>query len=160
MTTTIRPAAVRKSVTVRASAEEAFRVFTENFGRWWPASYTIGKSPMKNAVIEPRAGGRWYEVGEDGSQCQWGDVLAFEPSSRLLLAWRIGADWQYRPELLTEVEVRFVPVGEGETRVELEHRRLENMGDGTEQTRETFESEHGWSGILASFARSIPGTAA
>lgn len=155
MNITIRPAPVRKSVTVQASVERAFDVFTQGFGRWWPASHTIGKSPMKNAVIEPQAGGRWYEIGEDGSECQWGDVLAWEPPTRLLLAWRIGGDWQYRKDLLTEVEVRFVLVNEGATRVELEHRLLENMGEGAESMRQVFESEGGWSGILAGYAAEV-----
>ncbi|RUM95239.1 ATPase [Pseudaminobacter arsenicus] len=132
---------------VRASTEEAFRAFIENFGRWWPPTYTIGRSPMKNAVIEPCEGGPWYEIGEDGAESQWGKVLAFEPPSRLLLAWRIGADWQYRKDLLTEIEVQFIAAGRGKTRVELEHRLLENMGDAAEGVRETFESEHGGAGI-------------
>jgi uncharacterized protein YndB with AHSA1/START domain len=152
MTITVTPASVRKSIEVDASIDRAFEVFTNGFGRWWPNSYTIGKSPMKNAVIEPANGGRWYEIGEDGSECEWGEVLAWEPPSRLLLAWRIGADWQYRKELLTEVEVRFVSIGENTTRVELEHRLLENMGDDAEGIRQTFDSEHGWSGILAGYA--------
>lgn len=152
---TIRPAPVKKSVTVHASPEQAFQNFTENFGRWWPTAYTIGKSPMKNAVIEPRNGGRWYEIGEDGSECQWGEVLAIEPPSRLLLAWRIGPDWRYRENLLTEVEVRFVPIGDRETRVELEHRLLENMGDGAEGIREIFESDRGWAGLLVGYARLV-----
>ena len=68
--------------------------------------------------MEPRTGGRWYEIGEDGSECQWGDVLAWEPPARVLLAWRIGIDWRYDPALLTEVEIRFTPLGDKETRVE------------------------------------------
>lgn len=146
---------VKKSVTVRASTEEAFRAFTENFGRWWPPTYTIGRSQMKDAVIEPCEGGRWYEIGEDGVECQWGEVLAFEPASRLILAWRIGADWQYHKDLLTGAEIQFIPAGRGETRVELEHRLLENLGAAAEGVRETFESEHGWAGILAGYARSL-----
>jgi uncharacterized protein YndB with AHSA1/START domain len=65
-------------------------------GGWWPlASYKIGKANAVDAVIEPRVGGRWYERGDDGSTCQWGSVLAWEPHSRLVLSWDISADWQY-----------------------------------------------------------------
>jgi uncharacterized protein YndB with AHSA1/START domain len=159
MTVTITPAPVRKSVTVDAPIDKAFDVFTKGFGRWWPKSYTIGKSPLQSAVIEPATGGRWYEIGEDGAECDWGDVLAWEPPTRLLLAWRIGPDWQYRKELLTEVEVRFVAVGERTTRVELEHRLLENMGEGAERIHQTFDGEHGWSGILAGYAAEAERTA-
>ncbi|MDB5448353.1 MAG: ATPase, partial [Phenylobacterium sp.] len=55
----IQPAPIRKTLEVRASQARAFAVFTDGFDRWWPKSHTIGKSPLKRAVIEPRAGGRW-----------------------------------------------------------------------------------------------------
>ena len=148
------PAPVRRSVTLDVPPNKAFEIFTAGFGRWWPSSYKIGASPMKTASIEPRAGGRWYETGDDGVECEWGEVLAWEPPSRLVLAWRIGADWRFDPDLLTEVEVKFIPVGNGATRVELEHRRLENMGESADAARTTFESEQGWSAILHGFAGS------
>jgi uncharacterized protein YndB with AHSA1/START domain len=155
MTKTIAPAAVRQTISVEVPQEKAFRVFTENFGEWWPASHSIGASPLRNAVIEPRKGGRWFEIGEDGSETIWGDVLAWEPPARLLLAWRIGADWTCDPNLLTEVEVKFVPLGASQTRVELEHRLLENMGPAAEGARAAFESERGWSGMLRLYAAKV-----
>lgn len=148
----IRPAPVRRSVTVRAAPERAFEIFTTRFGAWWPATHSIGASPLRNAVIEPRVGGRWYETGEDGSECDWGRVLAFEPPGRLVLAWKIGADWKFDPNLLTEVEVRFTPV-EGGTRVELEHRKLEAYGERAEEVRGMIDSPAGgWLGLLSAFA--------
>jgi uncharacterized protein YndB with AHSA1/START domain len=151
MSQTIKPAPVRKTLTVKATPQTAFRVFTERFQAWWPASHHIGASPMAQAFIEPRVGGRWYEVGEDGSQCDWGDVLAWEPPGRLVLAWRLNARWEYDPALLTEVEVRFSAVGEGQTRVDFEHRGFENMGVMGEQARVQVDSPNGWGAILASF---------
>jgi uncharacterized protein YndB with AHSA1/START domain len=85
---------VWKVVSVQAPQAVAWRVFTEKMGAWWPlAYYKIGKANAVDAVIEPHAGGRWYERGDDGSTCQWGSVLAWEPPSRLLLSWDISADW-------------------------------------------------------------------
>lgn len=157
---TISPAPVRQTVTVEAPVEKAFEAFTAQFGRWWPRSHSIGKTPLQTARIEPRVGGRWYEVGEDGSECPWGDVLAWEPPSRILLAWRIGADWRFDPALLTEVEVRFVRLDATTTRVELEHRLLENMGEGAAAARAAFDSDGGWRGILAGFVETAsPGAA-
>ena len=102
------PNSVRKVVSVQAPQAVAWRVFTEKMGAWWPlAYYKIGKANAVDAVIEPRVGGRWYERGDDGSMCQWGSVLAWEPHSRLVLSWDINADWQYDPTLKTEIEVRF-----------------------------------------------------
>jgi uncharacterized protein YndB with AHSA1/START domain len=154
---TIAPAPVRKSLTVKASPERAFSVFTADFGRWWPRSHSIGTSPLKTAVIEPRPGGRWYQIGEDGSECDWGKVLVWEPPARLVLAWQIGADWRFDPGLVTEVELRFSPEGAGMTRVELEHRHLERMGDAAESVRTAVDSPNGWGLILQSFASAAEG---
>jgi uncharacterized protein YndB with AHSA1/START domain len=151
MSLAIKPAPVKKTLTVAASPAKAFEVFTAGFGRWWPASHSIGESPLKLAVIEPGIGGRWYGLLEDGSESLWGDVLAWDPPTRLVLAWRLAADWSYDPDLLTEVEVVFTAEGEG-TRVDLEHRHLERMGDGAETARASFDSDGGWGGLLRMFA--------
>ena len=154
MSLAIKPAPVKKSLTVPAPPARAFEVFTAGFGRWWPKSHSIGDSPLKEGVLEGRAGGRWYGQLEDGTQAMWGHVLAWEPPSRVLLAWRIGADWTYDPDLLTEVEVTFAPEGAG-TRVTLEHRLLENMGEGAGSLREAFESDGGWMGLLRLYASAV-----
>src|SRR5579872_3957088 len=129
MTKSIDPNSVRKVVSVQAPQAVAWRVFTEKMGTWWPlAHYKIGKATAVDAVIEPRIGGRWYERGDDGTTCDWGRVVLWEPPSRLVLTWDIDANFQHDPSLNTEIEVRFVPVGTAETRVELEHRRLDRYG--------------------------------
>jgi uncharacterized protein YndB with AHSA1/START domain len=151
----IKPAPVKKSVSVKASPERAFEVFTAGFDKWWPRSHSIGDSPLKEAIIEPREGGRWYARLENGTEAAWGDVLAWEPPRRVLLAWRIGANWQYDPDLLTEVEVTFTPEVGGATRVELEHRHLERMGEGAEAVRASVESDGGWQGLLRAFAAHV-----
>ena len=148
----IRPAPVRRSLTVKADAASAFDVFTNRIGNWWPHSHSIGSSPQKSIVLEPRPGGRWFEIGEDGSQCNWGKVLAWEPPARVLLAWQINGDWKYDPELVTEVEVKFTPIAGGETRVELEHRNIERFGDKAEKVRTAIDSEGGWSAIVKLYA--------
>jgi uncharacterized protein YndB with AHSA1/START domain len=151
MNLAIKPAPVRKSVSVAASPERAFEVFTAGFDRWWPRTHSIGEAPLKTAVIEPRAGGRWYGLLENGREAEWGDVLVWEPPHRVVLAWRIGSDWAYDADLLTEVEVSFRPEG-GRTRVELEHRHLERMGEGAEGARAQFDSSGGWGMLLQMFA--------
>jgi uncharacterized protein YndB with AHSA1/START domain len=143
---TIRPAPIRKQLILRATPETAFRVFTEGFHRWWPKSHQIGGAPMAKAVLEPRVGGRWYEVGEDGSECDWGEVLAWEPPRRVLLAWRINAGWTHDANAHSEVEAIFTPAGEGETRLDFEHRGLEGLGEGAEALRAQLDG--GWSPIL------------
>ncbi len=144
---------LRKVVSVKAPPEIAWRVFTEKLGTWWPlATHKIGRSKAVDALIEPRVGGRWYERGEDGSTCDWGRVLSWEPPLRLVLSWEINADFQHDPTLRTEVEVRFIAEGVNATRVELEHRHLDRYGARRDQMRGIFDSDAGWKGILDSFA--------
>jgi uncharacterized protein YndB with AHSA1/START domain len=154
------PNCVRKVVSVQAPREVAWRVFTEQMGTWWPlAMYKIGKAAAADAVIEPRAGGRWYERGVDGSTCDWGRVLAWEPCSRLVLSWDITADWQYDPALQTEIEVRFIAQGDDGTRVELEHRRLDRYGDRRDEMRTVFDKTGDWGRLLAAFAETAAASA-
>ena len=148
------PNSVRKVVTVQAPQDVAWRVFTEKMGTWWPlATYKIGKANAVDAVIEPRVGGRWYERGDDGSTCDWGRVLSWEPHDRLVLTWDISADWQPDPNLKTEIEVRFIAEGKGRTRVELEHRHLDRFGARRDEMRRIFDTEGDWGRLLESFAR-------
>lgn len=148
------PNSVRKVVSVLAPRAVAWRVFTEKMGTWWPlANYKIGKTNAVDAVIEPRVGGRWYEVGDDGSTCDWGSVLSWEPPSRLVLSWDINANWKYEPTLKTEIEVRFIADGTNATRVELEHRRLDRYGALRDEMRRIFDTEGDWGRFLQLFAQ-------
>ena len=158
MSTGTDPNSVRKVVTVQAPQSVAWRVFTEKMGTWWPlAYYKIGKANAVDAVIEPRVGGRWYELGDDGSTSQWGSVLAWEPHTRLLLSWDISADWQYAPALKTEVELRFTAEASDRTRVELEHRRLDRYGARRDEMRRIFDKDGDWGKFLELFARAAAG---
>ena len=144
---------VRKEVVVEAPVERAFRVFTERFDAWWPRDHHILKAPLAKAVIEPAAGGRWYEIATDGSECDWGKVLVWDPPKRLVMAWQLNGTWDYDPNLITELELRFTPLGDMKTRVELEHRHLERLGELAEQTYATLNSSEGWITHLTLFAK-------
>jgi len=150
----VDPNSVRKVMSVKAPPQVAWRVFTERMGTWWPlGEYKIGKVKAIDALIEPRVGGRWYEIGEDGSESDWGSVLVWEPISRLVLSYDITADWQYDPNLKTELELRFVPDGANRTRVELEHRRLDRYGARRDEMRAIFDTQGDWGKLLERFAR-------
>jgi uncharacterized protein YndB with AHSA1/START domain len=157
VTATIKPAAIRKTFTLRATPDTAFKVFTAGFGGWWPRTHYVGDSPLTGAVIEPRAGGRWYGEHEDGVERLWGEVLAWDLPGRVVLAWRLNADFAYDAALLTEVDVRFTAVGEGETRVDFEHRGLERFGDGEAGVRTLGLMDGGWGLILDSFKARVGG---
>jgi uncharacterized protein YndB with AHSA1/START domain len=154
------PNSVRKVIKVQAPQPVAWQVFTEQMGTWWPlAVYKIGKANAVDAIIEPCVGGRWYERADDGSTCDWGRVLAWEPTSRLVLSWDINADFQYDPELKTEIEVRFFAEKAGLTRVELEHRRLDRFGERREEMRAIFDKTGDWGQLLTSFAQTAEASA-
>ena len=154
----IRPAPVKRSVVVKADVERSFTAFTSRIGRWWPRSHSISSTPLADVLIEPHAGGRWYERGADGAECEWGKVLVWEPPDRLILAWQLDANWKYDPTLVLEVEIKFTALEAGVTRVDLEHRNLEKYGDQATTVRDMVGSENGWLGILKSFVADTEAT--
>jgi uncharacterized protein YndB with AHSA1/START domain len=95
---------IKKSVLVAASPERAFQVFTEDMSTWWPLrSHHIGKVDAERVIIEPFVGGRWFERGVDGSECDWGKVRTWDSPRRLVLSWEITSDWRHDPSIQTEV---------------------------------------------------------
>jgi uncharacterized protein YndB with AHSA1/START domain len=151
-------APVRKSVTVAAGAQRAFEVFTAGIDRWWPKSHGIGPAPVKQSVIEPFEGGRWYTRCEDGSDVVVGHVRVWRPSERFVVSWEVSADWKpdARGALSSEVEVRFVAESSECTRVEVEHRNFERMGVAAgEKMRKDVDG--GWPGLLELYAKNVAG---
>jgi len=144
---------VRKTITVNASAERAFKVFTEGFDTWWPRSHHIGKGALEKAIIETRLGGRCYGREADGTECPWGTVLVWEPPRRFVIAWQITPEWGYEPDVTksSEVEVQFTPQDGGGTRVDLEHRHFNRMGPGGATMRVGVDSAGGWGMLMEAF---------
>ncbi len=145
---------VRKTIVVKAPVERAFKVFTEGFDSWWPRGHHIGKSPMKKAIIEGRTGGRCYSEQVDGTDCDWGSILVWDPPHRLVMAWQINGEWQYEPDLAksSEVEIRFTPEAGGSTRVDLEHRYFNRLGADGDKMRIGVSATGGWGSLLDLFA--------
>lgn len=152
ITAQVRIEPVRVNTIVDAPLDHAFTVFTSGMNSWWPRSHHIGGTDDFTAVLEPLAGGRWYERGDDGSECDWGRVIAWEPPDRVVLDWQIQGHWAFDPALHTEVELRFVAEDEGRTRVELQHRNLDAFGDQASAMRQGFDAPGGWNGVLRSLA--------
>jgi uncharacterized protein YndB with AHSA1/START domain len=160
MTEQMSSLTVQRSVTVQGPPARAFAIFTESISAWWPLStHTIGDQPATAAVIEPRTGGRWFERAADGTETDWGRVLAWEPPHRLLLSWEISCEWHHDPTIASEVEVSFHAHEGDRTRVDLEHRGLDAYGAQAEQMRDTFGSDGGWRGLLERFAAAASETA-
>ncbi len=144
---TIAP--IQCSIEVKAPPRRAFDLFTRQIGLWWPKGKTPGPGTHRDIVIEPHAGGRWFERNTEGHETQWGVVLAWEPPARLLLGWQLNTAWQHDPALLTEVELLFAATQGGGTRITLEHRDLERFG--TDAATHADKLRGGWPTRLADF---------
>jgi uncharacterized protein YndB with AHSA1/START domain len=152
MTTRAMFEPIRRSVRVDRTQEDAFRLFTEDIGDWWPtelfsrsADGEFGNGvKLERVVFEPKQGGRIYEVTSDGREPSWAEVLVYEPPNRIVLAWKPNDS--DRPP--TEVEVRF-EADAGGTRVDLEHRGWERLGDLAAKARKGYSD--GWRTPLERF---------
>jgi hypothetical protein len=109
---------------------------------------------MAEAILEQREGGRWYERGVDGSECDWGTVLVYDAPNRVVVSWHLNGEWAYDPDpaKASEVEVRFIAEGPDVTRVELEHRHLERHGGDWEAVSRGVGGDGGWAGILRGYS--------
>ena len=152
--TTIEDTSVVIAVTVDAPIDHCFSVFTDGFSSWWPATHHIREVEMADCRMEPRVGGRWYEIGIDGNECDWGSVLAWDPPRHVALAWHLNPEFKYDPDpqRASRVDVRFTDVGDGRTTVELEHSQLDRHGDGWEQLKVGISGDGGWRSIIELFA--------
>ena len=150
------PTAVRRTITVKAPIERAFQVFTDGFDTWWPRTHHIGTAEMAEAVLEPWQDGRWFERGVDGSECEWGRVLAWDPPRLVAVSWHLDSAFQYDPDPTrsSRVDVRFSASDEVTTVVELEHSNLDRHGPGWEKLYEGVSSPGGWGTLLDRFAES------
>ena len=146
MTTQAQAATVRQEIVVEAPVERAFRVFTEQMDKIKPREHNMLGVDIAETVFEPRAGGRIYDRGTDGSECEWASVIAYEPPDRVVFTWNVSPYWQVEPDAAkrSEVEVRFIAESPDRTRVELEHRYLDRHGDGWEGLRDGVAAPDGW----------------
>lgn len=139
--------AVRKSVTVPASAERAFELFTARIHEWWPlVTHSVGGEQAAGLVFGAGVGGIILETLADGTTSAWGTVTRWEPPHLVAYTWHAGT-----PEAEAGlVEVTFTSAGPGSTVVQLIHSGWENRPDGP-AARASYES--GWDTVIGSYAR-------
>ena len=137
--------AVRKVVIVDCTVEEAFRVFTADARSWWPvATHSIHGEEVRQIVVEGHEGGEVYEVAASGAPAHWATVISWEPPNRVVLSWNV----LQRDAVGTEVEITFAPEG-NRTRVDLEHRGWETIGEDAEVRRANYDT--GWDNVLGRY---------
>jgi Activator of Hsp90 ATPase homolog 1-like protein len=126
---TISP--VRVSVSVGLDQQRCFEVFTDEMLSWWPASHHIGETPLKEIIIEPFVGGRWYARHEGGEEIDTGVVTAWDAPRGFTVTWQVGADWAYHADLVTHLDVSFTPTAA--------------------KMQKTFEGPDAWGGMLRTY---------
>ncbi|WP_028935314.1 SRPBCC family protein [Pseudonocardia spinosispora] len=156
MTTTAPIPPITGTVTVGLPVEQAFRVFTASFDTWWPHEYHIGQSEVAEVIPEPRGGGRWFERGVDGTERDWGRVLAWEPPHRLLFTWQINGMMTFDPDPAhaSEIEARFIPDGSEQSIVEVKHRHFDRLIGG-EAVRTMIQGGGGWVQLLDGYTKTV-----
>lgn len=156
MTTTAPIPPITGSVTLGVPVERAFAAFTGSIDAWWPHEYHIGQAEVAEVILEPHDGGRWYERGVDGTECDWGRVLAWEPPRRLVFTWQINGAWQFDADAAhaSEIEARFRSDGPEQTTVEVEHRHLDRL-DGGQAISDAINGGGGWALLLAGLATTV-----
>ncbi len=147
---TIAP--VRKTVRVKAPVDHAFEVFTSGLMRWWPLDHGVGKKPIQKVLIEPRLGGRWLEIAEDGTETPVATITLWQPPHRLVMIWQINAQWKPDSAMQSEVDVSFTADGPEATVVELLHHKFETMGaEAGASMRKDVNG--GWPGLIDRYAQ-------
>lgn len=152
MDVTVEHPPVVKTRVVPLAPEDAFELFTGGMDRWWPtASHSI-REEVAGIRFEGRVGGRVVEVGRDGQECAWADVLAWDPPYRFALSWHPSTS----PVAASRLEIRFRAV-EGGTELRLEHSGWEEFGEGADELRRRYE--HGWDVVLEPFGAAAEASA-
>lgn len=147
---------IKQNLTVSISADQAFKVFTQELNSWWPKEFTWAGDALKKIAIEPRENGRCFEQGPHGFECDWGRVLEWDPPHRIVFTWQIDPDRapQPNPEKASEIEVVFEG-GNVKTEITFIHRNFEKHGEHAETYKEAMSSPKGWPYILNNYKEAV-----
>lgn len=157
--TALRRPPVRQSVLVRSSRAHTFETFVASMGAWWPVNpFSAGKDRVRDVTVERHVGGRVYETWADGTQVDWGELLAWAPPERFAMTWAIVS-------VRTEVELTFAELGPALTKVSVVHSGWEKLSD--EQLAQDCALpggylggafDKGWAFILSRLAAAVEGS--
>ena len=156
----LRRPPVQQSIVVRSGRRHTFEAFVRTIGAWWPVTpFSAGRDRVRDVTFEPCQGGRVYETWQDGTEVDWGRVLAWAPPERFVMTWNMTS-------VATEVELTFAELGPQLTRVTVEHRGWKRL------TREELGKDcalpggylggayrEGWARILGCLAAMTEGQA-
>ena len=148
---------LQRSVEVKAPQKRAFEVFVHHFHEWWPSEYTWSQDVLEVIAIEPKQGGRCYERGPNGFECDWGRVIEFDPPNAIVFTWQIGPNREPVPDQgkASIVEVHFKDQGENQTDVQVNHHSFSRHGEQWQQYIAGLGSPQGWSWLLDKYAAAV-----
>ena len=109
----------------------------------------MSADPDATVVLERRPGGRIFERTSGGEEHDWGEVTAFDRPRSLTYLWHIRSD---RADA-TEVEISFHELDRDRTRVEIEHRGWERLGDGADRWRD--RNLAAWGSLLPRYREAL-----
>lgn len=140
---------LRISFEVDCSTPHAFSTWTSKIAAWWPADHTASGERDATVMLEPGVGGRLYERTAAGVEHEWGTVTSWDPPKAFGYTWHL----RRRADEATQVDIRFVDLGDGRTRVDIVHSGWERLPT----DRETWRDRNfgGWSTLLPHFVAAV-----
>jgi len=142
---------LRLSYEIDCPADHAFEVWTSRLSTWWPKGHSTSGDPDTTVVLEPRLGGRIFERTSDGREIEWGEITVWSPPSRLGYLWHIGRE----RTAATDVDLTFVDLGDGRTRLEIVHSGWDRLGAEGDAWRNA--NTDGWSSLIPRFVAAAEG---
>ncbi|MDH4063855.1 MAG: SRPBCC domain-containing protein [Acidobacteriota bacterium] len=130
------------SLELDCDVAHAFAVFTDMASSWWPRTHSVSQAQGLTVVFEPRPGGRIFERAPDGTEYDWGEVVLWEPPTRLGYLWHLRAD---RTDA-TDVHITFTPLSDHSTRIDIVHGGWDRLDERGPSRREA--NQKGWGGLL------------
>ncbi len=143
--------ALIRTIEVPCSQKNAFEVFLDKMDTWWPLDkFTVSAmagAPARAIRVDARVGGQIIEVGGDGAEVVWGNILTLDRNARLVMEFHIprpGDVVTTRPLL----ELDFEALGPTQTRITLRQSNFEALGDMGAPVRGGYD--FGWKVIFES----------
>lgn len=144
---------IKKAVTIKLSAPEAFNRFTNQINRWWPKEYTWSGPLLQEVRLDAKIDGFCSEIGPHNFRIDWGRVTDLEVNRMIRFTWQISSTRvpEPDPKKSSEVTVWFEELSDSLTEVRLEHSRFQQHGPGWIEYIKAMDSAGGWTYLLECF---------
>jgi len=143
--------------TLETPIDNAFEMFVDRLGDWWPREYTWAKDNLDEIGIDARVDGHCFERSKDGTVAIWGTVLTLGRPEHIVFTWQINADRTPEPNvaLASRVDVRFVSPTPETSKIVLVHRDFPRHGPGWKKYRGNMASKSGWPKLIDHYAKAV-----